>query len=73
MNKLETAIQLRKNGELQKSNKILLEIIKEHKDDAIINYQCAWSFDVLGKEKEAIPYYEKAIEFYSDRLDEIFD
>lgn len=30
--------------------------------DAMINYQCAWSFDVLEKEREAISYYEIAIQ-----------
>ena len=24
------------------------------------NYQCAWSFDVLGLESRAVPLYEKA-------------
>jgi tetratricopeptide (TPR) repeat protein len=58
---LEKAIKLRSEGKLEESNKILLKLVGENPDDAMINYQCAWSFDVLEKETEAIEYYEKAI------------
>lgn len=58
---LEKAIKLRSEGKLEESNKILLRLVDENPDDAMINYQCAWSFDVLEKETEAITYYEKAI------------
>ncbi len=27
-----------------------------------INYQCAWVHDLLGREHEAVPFYERAIE-----------
>ena len=27
-----------------------------------MNYQCAWAHDVLGLEREAVPFYERAIE-----------
>jgi tetratricopeptide (TPR) repeat protein len=59
---LERAIELRKKGNYKESNDLLLRLVKECPDDAIINYQCAWSFDVLGEESKAVPYYEKAIE-----------
>lgn len=58
---LEKAIKLRSEGKLEESNEILLKLVSENPDDAMINYQCAWSFDVLEKETEAIEYYEKAI------------
>lgn len=58
---IEKAVELRKEGKLEESNEILINLVKEFPDDAIINYQCAWSFDVLEKEVEAIEYYEKAI------------
>lgn len=61
MNELKIAIQLREDGKLEKSNEILLKLAEEYNDNAIISYQCAWSFDVLGMEKKAVPYYEKAI------------
>lgn len=34
---------------------------KNIQKNACVNYQCAWSFDVLSLEKEAVPYYGKAI------------
>ncbi len=60
--RLNKAIKLRENGKLKEANSLLLLLVNEFPDDAYINYQCAWSFDVLGLEKEAIPFYEKAIE-----------
>ncbi|WP_212377090.1 tetratricopeptide repeat protein [Alkaliphilus sp. B6464] len=61
MKQLEIAIELRKEGKLQESNEILINLANAHPNDSIINYQCAWSFDALGLEKNAVLYYEKAI------------
>jgi tetratricopeptide (TPR) repeat protein len=38
-----------------------LSLVKESPDDPQLNYQVAWSFDVLGLESEAVPFYEKSI------------
>jgi len=61
MEELDMAIRLRKEGKLKESNKILIDLSNDNPNNSIINYQCAWSFDVMGLEKEAVPYYEKAI------------
>ncbi len=62
MNKeLLKAIQLRENGMLKEANSLLLELVHTYPSDAEIHYHCAWSFDVLGEETKAVPYYEKAI------------
>lgn len=61
MSTLEQAIKLREDGSLKEANKILLDLVGQYPEDSQINYQCAWSFDVMGLEKEAVPYYEKAI------------
>lgn len=82
------AIRLRKEWKLKESNKILINLSNDNPNNLIINYQCAWSFDVMGLEREAVPYYEraivlglpdedlikykKAIEFYSDKLDKVW-
>ena len=58
---LERAIELRTKGEQKESNELLMKLVKMFPDDAVINYQCAWSFDVLGEESKAMPYYESAI------------
>lgn len=59
---LNKAILLRSEGKLTESNEILKELAKNDPENAEINYQCAWSFDVLGKEVQAVPYYEKALQ-----------
>lgn len=62
MNKLEEALSLREQKKLDESNSIMLELVEEHPDNPEINYQCAWSYDVLGEEAKAVPYYERAID-----------
>lgn len=59
---LEKALELRGNGQHKESNKIMMDLVQKFPDHASLNYQCAWSFDVLGEETKAVPYYEKAIE-----------
>ncbi|MCC3356069.1 tetratricopeptide repeat protein [Bacillus sp. REN16] len=59
---MKTALQLRKEGRLKESNERLLRLLKESPEDPQIHYQVAWSFDVLGLEGEAVPFYKKAIE-----------
>ncbi|GEN85168.1 hypothetical protein SLU01_34800 [Sporosarcina luteola] len=61
MSNLLKAIELRSEGKLTESNEMLTAMAKDDPKSAEINYQCAWSFDVLGKEAEAVPYYEKAL------------
>lgn len=61
LKKLETAIELRKEGKLKESNELLKILANEYPNDAMVNYQRAWSFDALGLEANALPYYEKAI------------
>ena len=59
---LEKAIDLRKIGKYTESNQLLLKLVQKFPNNATINYQCAWSFDILGEERNAVPYYENAIE-----------
>lgn len=60
-------IFLSKISKLRKEKKLeeVLELTKEYlskNQTPEAYYQCAWSHDSLGLEKEAVPYYEKAIE-----------
>jgi tetratricopeptide (TPR) repeat protein len=59
--RLHSAIQYREAGKHQEARQLLLELISEIPDDPQVNYQCAWIHDLLGLEREAIPFYEKAI------------
>ncbi|WP_342560761.1 tetratricopeptide repeat protein [Psychrobacillus sp. FSL W7-1457] len=67
---LEKALNLRKQGHLLDSNNVLQQLIKELPNDAYINYQYAWSYDVLGEESKAVPFYERAISLGLPEKDE---
>ena len=60
--KLASAIQLRESQDHEEARQLLLELHSEFPEDPQVNYQCAWIHDLLGLEREAIPFYEKAIE-----------
>lgn len=60
--RVDRAIDLRKEGKNKESKELLLTLVKAFPEDAFINYQCAWSLDVLGEESQAVPFYEKAIQ-----------
>jgi hypothetical protein len=60
--KLMEAIELRKNNRPEEAIGILQVLLQSHPNDPDINYQMAWTCDFMGKESEAVPFYEKAIE-----------
>lgn len=61
--KLEEALTLRKNNQLEESKERLLQLIEELGDnDPILLFECACAHDMLGLETQAIPFYERAIE-----------
>lgn len=71
---LEQAIAMRKSGEYKAANELLLTLAQEFPHDASIHYHCAWSFDLLGEESKALPFYENAIRLGlpSDELEGAF-
>ena len=58
---LARAIHLRKEGRAEEARTILLQLVAERPDDSQAQYQCAWVHDSLGREREAVPFYERAI------------
>lgn len=56
------AKELRREEKLEESQALLLELLEEHEDDPLVLFEVGGSYDVLGEEKNAIPYYERAIE-----------
>lgn len=58
---MQLALILRQEHKLEQSNELLLQLVEDLPHNAFVNYQCAWSFDMLGKEAQAVPYYEQAI------------
>ncbi|MFE4705200.1 tetratricopeptide repeat protein [Peribacillus simplex] len=61
MENLEMALSLRGKKEFKKSNRLLMDLAKQNPGDAVMQYQCAWSLDILGLEVQAVPYYEAAL------------
>jgi tetratricopeptide (TPR) repeat protein len=59
---LQAAIELRSTGHAEEARTMLLDLVATYPDDAEINYQAAWVHDVLGREREAVPFYVRAIE-----------
>ena len=66
---LNKAIGLRAAGKQEESNQLLMALVQEFPEHPQINYQCAWSFDLLGEEERAVPYYEKAIQLGLEKDD----
>jgi tetratricopeptide (TPR) repeat protein len=60
--KLLQGIRLREAGQYEEARRWLLELQADFPEDAQVNYQCAWVHDVLGLEKEAVPFYQLAIQ-----------
>lgn len=56
------ARELRQNDELEESQQLLLGLLEEHGGDPVVLYEVGGAYDVLDEPKEAIPYYQKAID-----------
>lgn len=67
--RLATAVALREAGEVTEAKDLLVDLQREHPDDAKVNLQCAWAHDRLGLEGDAVPYYEAAIRLGLDQVD----
>lgn len=61
MERLEKAIEYRKQNQPEACLKLLLELLDQAPEDPKVNYQIAWTYDSMGKESSAVPYYERAI------------
>ncbi|GGA24207.1 tetratricopeptide repeat protein [Paenibacillus physcomitrellae] len=59
---LEKAIGLRQSGNPAEAKTLLEQLLRQEPVNASVWYQCAWTHDVMGLEKEAVPFYEKALE-----------
>jgi tetratricopeptide (TPR) repeat protein len=59
--KLASAIQLRESEQHEEARQFLLALHHDFPDDPQVKYQSAWIHDLLGLEREAIPFYETSI------------
>jgi tetratricopeptide (TPR) repeat protein len=60
--RLVSAVKLRESQKHEEACQLLLGLHSEFPNDPQVNYQCAWIHDLLGLEREAIPFYERAIQ-----------
>lgn len=59
--RLNLAITLRESGHPADARSLLIALATDYPDDPGIHYQTAWAHDLLGREAEAVPYYERAL------------
>lgn len=60
--RLQHIITLRENGRLEEANQLMVALVNEEPENGYYQFQCAWTYDSLGKEQEAVPHYKKAIQ-----------
>ncbi len=60
--KLTSAIMRRESNRHEEARRLLLELHSECPEDPQVNYQCSWIHDQFGLERDAIPFYEKAVQ-----------
>ncbi|WP_033543624.1 tetratricopeptide repeat protein [Planococcus sp. CAU13] len=59
---LKAALEKRHKGDFLESNRLLRELLLQYPDNALLHYECAWNYDILLQEEEAIRFYGRAIE-----------
>lgn len=59
--RLASAIELRQTEKYEEARAALLQLHAEFPKDARVNLHCAWIHDLLGLERDALPFYEQAV------------
>lgn len=62
MTAIENARDLRRADELEASQAKLLALLEVYPDHPLVLFEVGGSYDVMGEEEMAIPYYRRAIE-----------
>lgn len=58
---IANAVELRSSGRAEEARTMLLQLLPADRGNAELHYQLAWTHDVLGLEREAVPYYEQSL------------
>lgn len=66
---LIAADKLRAKDRHEEARQLLVELASEFPTNPVVQYKTACVYDLLGKEREAIPYYHAAIENDLPRAD----
>jgi len=61
MTAIEEARNLRRDDDYEASQVLLLELMEKHPNDPLVLFEVGGSYDVLGEEEMAVPYYRQAI------------
>ena len=67
--RIATAMDMRHEGKHEEALNLLIDLHDGHPNDPVVNLQCAWTHDKLGLGREAVPYYEAALEIGLDGED----
>lgn len=59
--RLDAAVALRESGQLEEARQMLLGLYDESPHDPHVNLQCAWVHDLMGLERDALGFYEDAV------------
>lgn len=59
---IEEARRLRREDELGSSQERLLALMEDHPNHPLVLFEVGGSYDVMGEEEMAIPYYRRAID-----------
>jgi tetratricopeptide (TPR) repeat protein len=66
---IKQAKALRREDKLEESQELLLSLLEEYPHDPLVLFEVGGSYDVMGWEQDAIPYYEQAIQHGLDGPD----
>ena len=59
---IQYAADLRSGGQAAQAKELLEQMLQLHPGQPDVLYQLAWTCDNLGLEREAVPYYEAALQ-----------
>jgi tetratricopeptide (TPR) repeat protein len=60
---IQYAADLRSGGQAEQAKELLEQMLQLHPHQPDVLYQLAWTCDNLGLEREAVPYYEQALQY----------
>jgi len=66
---IDLAKDMRDDSLLDDSLTLLLELLDEYPDDPLVLFEVGGAYDLLGMEKEAIPFYDQAVDEGLDELE----
>jgi len=61
MTAIEEARNLRRDDDYEASQSLLLGLMEKYPNDPLVLFEVGGSYDVLGEEEMAVPYYRQAI------------